>query len=299
MSNTPVPPRGGKGRNQKGRQARQARQRRNRLYAYGSIGLVVVIVAVFIVVKVAGGGPSNGALRHPAPAADVQKITNVPLTALTSATGISNLVPATNPASPTVKFLGTPPKPELLFIGAEFCPICATERWPMLIALSHFGTFTNLQETHSALDDGDIPTWSFYGATYTSPYLTFTSVEDETNTDKPLQNPTTAENQLWTTFYNGSEEFPFIDFDQQFVLDSEQYPDTTLEGHSFQDILSAVGSNNNTIGNEIDGAAAAFTKYLCMMTGNKPAATCTAVSSISAPVVAQSSGSNPTSNANG
>ena len=86
----------------------------------------------------------------------------------------------------------------MLYIGAEFCPICATERWPMLVALSHFGTFSNVSQTHSAVSDGDIPTLSFYGSTYTSPYLTFTPVETTTNQPsgnyyKTLETPTSAE----------------------------------------------------------------------------------------------------------
>ena len=30
-------------------------------------------------------------------------------------------------------------KPEMLYIGAEFCPYCAASRWSMALALSRFG----------------------------------------------------------------------------------------------------------------------------------------------------------------
>ncbi len=33
-------------------------------------------------------------------------------------------------------------KPEVLFVGAEFCPFCAAERWPLIVALSRFGHFS-------------------------------------------------------------------------------------------------------------------------------------------------------------
>ena len=90
----------------------------------------------------------------------------------------------------------------MLYIGAEFCPICATQRWPMTVALSHFGTFSNLQQTHSAVSDGNIPTLSYYGSTFTSPYLTFTPVETTTNQPsgnyyQTLETPTAAQNALW------------------------------------------------------------------------------------------------------
>ena len=30
--------------------------------------------------------------------------------------------------------------PEMLYMGAEYCPFCAAERWAMVMALSKFGT---------------------------------------------------------------------------------------------------------------------------------------------------------------
>ena len=80
-------------------------------------------------------------------------------------------------------------KPEMLYMGAEYCPYCAAERWAMIVALSRFGTFSGLSTMHSAAVNGagqaepypNTPTWTFHGATYTSKYLTFTPVETQTN----------------------------------------------------------------------------------------------------------------------
>ena len=41
-------------------------------------------------------------------------------------------------------------KPEVLYMGAEYCPFCAAERWAMVVALSRFGTFSGLSTVHSA-----------------------------------------------------------------------------------------------------------------------------------------------------
>ena len=35
-------------------------------------------------------------------------------------------------------------KPEVLYIGSEGCPFCGVQRWGMIVALSQFGTFSNL-----------------------------------------------------------------------------------------------------------------------------------------------------------
>ena len=73
----------------------------------------------------------------------------------------------------------------------------------MVVALSRFGTFSNLRTTTSAADDvyPSTPTFTFYGADYTSPYLAFSSVELESNVRsggqyRALQTPTADQQQL-------------------------------------------------------------------------------------------------------
>jgi thiol-disulfide isomerase/thioredoxin len=69
----------------------------------------------------------------------------------------------TTPQSVNGSSLTSAGKPEILFIGAEFCPHCAAERWPLYIALSKFGTFSPQPgRIHSANEDGDVPTLTFY-----------------------------------------------------------------------------------------------------------------------------------------
>ena len=74
-------------------------------------------------------------------------------------------------------------KPEVLFIGAEYCPFCAAQRWAMVNASSRFGTFSGLTTTHSSSTDTDpnTPTLTFYGSTFTSKYIALTTVEIEHN----------------------------------------------------------------------------------------------------------------------
>src|SRR5439155_1390163 len=44
-------------------------------------------------------------------------------------------------------------KLEVFYYGAEFCPYCAAQRWPLIIAMSRFGTFSGLQTTTSSSTD--------------------------------------------------------------------------------------------------------------------------------------------------
>jgi uncharacterized protein DUF929 len=262
-----------------------ARRNRNRTIGIASILLVVVIVAALIIVKVGGGGGNSGAsvssppAGTPIPAGITNKLTSVPLSTLAAAptSGVSSPSAISDPK------LTADGKPELLFIGAEFCPICATERWAMYVALSKFGTFSPQPgRIHSAVRDGDIPTITFYDTTYTSPYLTFTPVETTTNQPNgnyyvTLQSPTAAELKIWEAHTNQS--FPFLDFAGKADLTTAQYDPSLLEGGlTFDQIASDVGNNSTTIGADIDASAKILIQTICSkMTGSKPASVCSAV----------------------
>jgi hypothetical protein len=265
------------------------------------VSVVVVIAVVVVIVTVGLSGTKSGTKggnRAAAPTAQVTKVTSVSTGTLTSAvSSVPSLYPVQAVSGPALTSGG---KPEVLYIGAEFCPICATERWPLVVALSRFGTFSNLSQIHSAVTDGNIPTFSFYGSSYSSPYLVFKPVEAENRNRQPLQTPTKSENALWYKYtYNassGSVSFPFVDFGGKYVLTTAQFPPQTLEGNlNFNQVAALVGDNNNTIGADIDASAAVLTKVLCNMTGNQPAATCRAVANVSLPKA--TAGTGPSSSA--
>ncbi len=299
---TPVPPRAGKGKGgtaagrpqpnrNRGRQARQAAQRRNRMYGLVAVLVVVVIVAVVVIIGVSSGGSS--APRKPASPAAVTQMENVSTATLADAASkVQGLNYASTAAGGPLTSNG---KPEVLYIGAEFCPVCAAERWPMTIALMKFGKFTNLQETRSAKADGDTGTWSYFGATYTSQYLTFVAQELYTNQPsggyyKPLEKVTSAHQTIWAANEGSNLSFPFIDFAGKEVLTTAQFNPQTIYYHPFSWVLGAVGTNDNTTGAQIDASAAVFTKYLCGLTNNQPGDVCSAVAKVNAPVTQSTSG---------
>ena len=79
-------------------------------------------------------------------------------------------------------------KPEVLFVGAEYCPFCAAERWPLVVALARFGRFTALHDATSSSQAvfPSTATFSFTGVAYTSPWVALVGVElfsDQTGAD--------------------------------------------------------------------------------------------------------------------
>jgi hypothetical protein len=269
--------------------AQEARHVRNRRYAFVSIAVVVVIVAALVLVKVSGGGGGSSGTTDiasppggtPIAPATLSKLASVPMSTLAAAptNGIINQPQAISGAALTQNG-----KPELLFVGAEFCPHCGAERWAMYMALSKFGTFApEPGRIHSATQDGNVPTLTFYGTTYTSPYFVFTPVETYTNKPSgdgyaPLQVPTTEQNQLWQSLGGGS--FPFLDFAGKATLVGAQYSFAPLQNLPFSAVAAQVGNNSTTIGANINASAYALIREICgSLSSHQPADVCSAASS--------------------
>jgi hypothetical protein len=286
------------------RAAEKRRQQRNRIYIAGGSILAVVIVVVAFVLSAGNGGSSSGSAPNgPTGAAltsVVNQVTSVPSSALNTVGTGGNAV--NGGKSPIITLKGGTPltsggKPEVVYLGAEYCPYCAAERWAMIVALSRFGTFTGLQTTHSAAKNGagnpepnpNTPTWTFANAKYTSKYLSFTGVEMETNIpDKStggytnLQTPTSAEQALINKWdappyvpqgYNGS--IPFVDFGNKYMISGASYDGSVLGGKTWAQIATALKNPSSPIAQGIDGTANYITAVLCKLTNNQPASAAT------------------------
>jgi hypothetical protein len=159
----------------------------------------------------------------------------------------------------------------------------------MVNAFSRFGTFTGLTTTHSSSSDTDAntPTLTFYGSTYTSKYISFTSVELNTNervgnssSDTvpyvTLQTPTAAETANETA-YDPSGSIPFIDFGNKYVQVGNISPlsPTLLAGKTWAQVATAMNEPTSTIGQAEDANANYETAAICELTNNQPATACT------------------------
>jgi hypothetical protein len=263
---------------------------RNRLLiASGSVVVVIAIVAVFIVVKLNGKTPAaTGASNGPvgtALASVVSNTTSVPASTL-------DAVGAGSVTSGPTKVNGSPltqnGKPEMLYVGAEYCPYCAAQRWAMVVALSRFGTFSGLHTVHSSSSDvfPNTPTWTFYKSSYTSPYLSFTPVETLSNVPDPssaakytaLQSTTSAQQALMNS-YDTQGSIPFVDIGNKYVQvgNPTGFGPQTLSGMSWSQIAAALKQPSSPIAKGVDGAANYITAAICKLTNNQPASACTPV----------------------
>jgi hypothetical protein len=252
-------------------------QRRRALTILGSVvgvaALVIVIAIIAITHSSSKSDPSGD--RVAATPAVVQDVTSVSDATL-KAVGAGSVITVPKPVS------GEPPltsggKPELLYIGAEFCPYCAVERWSLAIALSKFGTVGKLGMVRAATADGNYASLDFLNSTYTSKYLTFTSVENQDRNHKTLQTLTSAQNTLWNKLTNNSPGFPTISFGNKVAFALTPPLDPAVLGSLTQaQIASQLNDPTSKVSKVVDGGANDDIAAICQMTGNQPATVCSA-----------------------
>src|ERR1022692_51769 len=268
--------------------ARRAETRRRTLIVSGSVVVVLAVVVAFIIVK---------SLNHATPAQAAsdarttnvtvaQQITSVPASVLDSVgagpTGTSAVSPLTTISTAPLTRNG---KPEMLYVGAEYCPYCAAERWAMAVALSRFGTLSNLHFIRSTSTDtySNTSTLTFYKSSYVSKYLAFHPVESYTVTNKVLQVPSAAEQALLSKYGQGS--FPFVDIDGKYIVSGAQYLPTVLGSLATEDpkhfgltwaaIAKDLQSASNPVAQSILGTANHITAAICKATNDQPSNVCT------------------------
>jgi hypothetical protein len=271
------------------RAAERRRQQRQRLFAAGGgILAVIIIVLGFVIWKSTShsgntaGGASNGPTGT-ALAKVVDEVTGVPASTLNAVgAGGSSLSGGIKPISGAA--LTSNGKPEVFFDGAEYCPFCAANRWGMIVALSRFGTFTGLKTIHSSATDtpANVPTWTFHGSTYTSKYITFTSVEETGNVADPvtkqypvLQTATAAETTLLQK-YDSTGSIPFLDFGGKYAQsgDLAMLAPANLTGN-WEKIAGDLKDPSTSNAKAVDAAANFMTAAICNLTNNQPATACT------------------------
>jgi len=268
------------------REAARRAERRNRILITGGSTLVVlVIVLVFVIVKLTQGSPSSSGSSSTTgtllPASVASQVTGVPATTLDRVG--KGAVPAFTQGKPPFTPGSGPAltnggKPQMLYIGAEYCPYCAAMRWSMAVALSRFGTLTPLHGIHSSSTDvnPNTATLTFYKTGYHSPYLSFTPVETTTVSRAPLQNPTKSQNAIWAKYEPdpNTRGYPFVAFGNKQVMKGPIYDAAVLQGKSWSQIAAALKDPTSPVAQSVLGAANYITGAICQMTNNQPANVC-------------------------
>jgi hypothetical protein len=268
-------------------------------------GLAAVVIAAVALASSLGGRAAQaegGPYRPPSvtgtyrlPASAVSLVEGVPVSAL-----IANAqaeLGRGQVTSPEKLPLAAPPlssggRPEIMFICAEYWSKCAAERWAVVTALSKFGTFTTLEGTTSSATGASpkTPTFSFYGATYSSKYLALVTDELETNTDVgggeyPLLQPPTSQEmttmKAWdrAPYTTTTLSLPFAYMGGKFLLTTAQYDASAISQTSFQAAASIMSSGTDPVSRHAEAAAGYLVADFCALTRGQPARVCSQVPS--------------------
>jgi Domain of unknown function (DUF929) len=272
-----------------------ARPGRNRLLIAGAAAAVVVIAAVAVLAGIRPGGtsPAGGTAAghvNSALARLIAQVTGVPVSVSDAAgNGAGQVIAA--PTRVTGSPLGADGKPEVLFVGTEYCPYCATEVWSMIVALSRFRTFTGLSTIRSARYElyPPLATWTFYGSAYSSKYLAFVPVETRsdilisrranpqaTGSYTRLQKLTPAQQAVFRK-YARLKAVPFLDFGNKYVLTGSGFLPPLLEHQTSSQIAADLRNPASLTGQAILATADYITAALCALTGDQPVGACTPV----------------------
>jgi hypothetical protein len=269
------------------REKAAARRRMRNMLA--PVVVVILVIAGLVTFKlVSGAGSPKSGVKASAAASDViTRVTNVPVATL-NAVGIGTAtgfpIPITAPA------LTQDGLPRVLYVGAEYCPYCATERWAMVVALSRFGTFTNLGQTASSPSDvyPSTATLTFHGSTFKSTTIAFTGVEQQSNqvvdgSYAPLDTLSAADAAIVKTYdaapYLSSAQagaIPFIDIGGKYLISGASYDPQVLQGMTQAQIAAALSDPTSAIAKGADGTANLLTAAICKITSNAPSAVCQA-----------------------
>lgn len=251
--------------------------------------ILVVVLAVVLVTELGSSnakGPAN--TGKPVPASVLAELTGVPLSEFNAVGVSSGSVQVVDDGSWFQKKHQKPlvdtatGKPVVLYVGAEYCPYCAASRWGFIVALSRFGTFSNLHYMSSSSTDVDpnTPTFTFYNASYTSKYFTFEHFETETRTGGGLQSLNALAKKAAGTYDDGQVTYvqagsiPFLDINNRYFLLGSAYDPSILAGATQAEIASGLDDPGITVTRAIITEANFITAEMCDAIKGLPALVC-------------------------
>jgi hypothetical protein len=262
----------------------------------GGGAVLGLVVALIVVLAVPGGSPSPS----PAPASDLASYV---VTATQVPDSVLQQVGLPASVTPPTAVAGQPPLltdgglPAVVYVGANWCPYCALERWALVVALSRFGTFTDLgQVTASASTDvyPNLQSWSFHGSAYTSRYLTFDPAEVQSTTPTPADDSYTALDALsplqktafdtydTPPYSDGSKAMPFVDVGNRYLAIGASASPSVLEGLSLDQVAADLSDPSSPVAQAVDGTANYLIGALCAATGVTKPPVCTTSSAVQA-----------------
>jgi hypothetical protein len=177
---------------------------------------------------------------------------------------------------------GAAARPVVFFYGAEFAPYAAAERWPVVVALSRFGSFgqLGLMQSASSVAFSDTNSFTFWHATYSSVWIDLQTVERYSSLDPTgigfttLQKPTARQAASVAVYDPSTNTFPLLDIANHYVLAGSSFSPSVLQGFSQAQIATDLSLPTSPVAQAILASANEITAAICTVTGQRPATVC-------------------------
>jgi hypothetical protein len=260
-----------------------------RYVALALVVLAIILVGALILVRQLNqtNDTADTETITPAPSSMVTAITHVPPAAV-AAVGVTSPDSATTPPTSTgnasmwLSSDGAGARPVVFFYGAEFAPYAAAERWPVIVALSRFGTFgqLGLMQSSSSVAFSNTSTFTFWHHQFSSVWVDLQTVERYSSLDPtgigytPLQTPTPRQSASVAVYDNSANTFPLLDIANHFVLVGSSFSPSVLSGLSQSQIAGDLSSPASPVAQAVLASANEITAAICTVTGQRPAAVC-------------------------
>jgi hypothetical protein len=261
---------------------------------YAALGLIIVaiiLLAALVIIRHKDNTniqPTTAETFSPAPSSLMQSLAQVPASA-------SNAVGVTTPNSSTVAPVATrnpsmwttstrhaASVPVVFFYGAEFAPYAAAERWPLIVALSRFGSFGHVGLMQSSGSDAfsDTDTFTLSHATYSSVWVVL-QADERYSTLIPtgsgytsLQKPTRRQAASVAAYDTSATTFPLLDIANRYVLVGSSFSPSILAGLSQSQIAADLSVPENPVAQAVLASANEITAGVCAVTGQRPTKVC-------------------------
>ncbi len=262
---------------------------------YLALGLIIVAICLLgaLVLVRDNSGPSTTSTVEtfsPAPSSLVATVSTVPHSVYdavgTSSPAVPVLapLPAGNGSAPLwlATAGGGPPLPVVFFYGAEFAPYAAVQRWPLILALSRFGTFQQLgmMQSSDTTAFGGVSTFTFWHVQYSSKYLILEAVERYSSLNPTggrylgLQTPNAREAAAVATYGAGANSFALTDVANRYVLNGASFAPSVLDDLSQSQIAGSLATPASPLTQAVVTAANEITASICAVDGDRPDALC-------------------------
>jgi hypothetical protein len=261
-----------------------------RLVALVLIALAIVLLGALVIQRDATGPGSSSTVEtfNPAPASLITSLGAVPAAMFDTVGTDSPSVPVEAPHPTgrpglwTASDASGSSKPVVFFYGAEFAPYAAAERWPLIVALSRFGKFTQLGEVQSSPTTAfaNLATFTFWQEKYSSSYLALQTVERYSSLNPTgarylgLEAPDARQAATVATFSPGSRTFALVDVGGRWVLGGASFTPGALAGLTQSQIAGDLTSPASPLAQAVLASANEISAAICSVDNDRPGSVC-------------------------